>query len=289
MSIDDKRNRIDFLTEKLNEASRAYYTDGIEMMTNYEYDEMYDELLALEDETGYIRDDSPSVNVGYETAAGLPKIVHEIKMLSLNKTKDRDELKAWLGDKEGLLSWKLDGLTVGLTYENGRLVQGVTRGNGTEGELITANVLACRNVPKSIPYRGRVIVRGEAVIRYSDFEKINEAIEDTDARYKNPRNLCSGSIRQLDPKVTAERRVSFYAFTLTLSEGLEMPSRRQKMEWMKSQGFDIVDYVMVNADSLNDAINGSEKAIADFDVPSDGLVLTLEDAGNTKIKWRKVR
>ena len=274
----DQRKRIDELVEKLNEASHAYYTDGIEMMTNYEYDEMYDELLALEDETGYIRDDSPSVNVGYETAAGLPKIVHEIKMLSLNKTKDRDELKAWLGDKEGLLSWKLDGLTVGLTYENGRLVQGVTRGNGVEGELITANVLACRNIPKSIPYKGKVIVRGEAVIRYSDFEKINEAIEDTDARYKNPRNLCSGSIRQLDPKVTAERKVSFYAFTLTLSEGLEMPSRRQKMEWMKSQGFDIVDYVMVDADSLNDAINGYEKAIADFDIPSDGLVLTLEDA-----------
>ena len=274
----DQRKRIDELVEKLNEASHAYYTDGIEMMTNYEYDEMYDELLALEDETGYIRDDSPSVNVGYETAAGLPKIVHEIKMLSLNKTKDRDELKAWLGDKEGLLSWKLDGLTVGLTYENGRLVQGVTRGNGVEGELITANVLACRNIPKSIPYKGKVIVRGEAVIRYSDFEKINEAIEDTDARYKNPRNLCSGSIRQLDPKVTAERKVSFYAFTLTLSEGLEMPSRRQKMEWMKSQGFDIVDYVMVDADSLNDAINGYEKAITDFDIPSDGLVLTLEDA-----------
>ena len=274
----DQRKRIDELVEKLNEASHAYYTDGIEMMTNYEYDEMYDELLALEDETGYIRDDSPSVNVGYETAAGLPKIVHEIKMLSLNKTKDRDELRAWLGDKEGLLSWKLDGLTVGLTYENGRLVQGVTRGNGVEGELITANVLACRNIPKSIPYKGKVIVRGEAVIRYSDFEKINEAIEDTDARYKNPRNLCSGSIRQLDPKVTAERKVSFYAFTLTLSEGLEMPSRRQKMEWMKSQGFDIVDYVMVDADSLNDAINGYEKAIADFDIPSDGLVLTLEDA-----------
>ena len=274
----DQRKRIDELVEKLNEASHAYYTEGIETITNFEYDDMYDELMALEDETGYIRDDSPSVNVGYETAAGLPKIVHEIKMLSLNKTKDRDELKAWLGDREGLLSWKLDGLTVGLTYENGRLVQGVTRGNGTEGELITANVLACRNVPKSIPYRGRVIVRGEAVIRYSDFEKINEAIEDTDARYKNPRNLCSGSIRQLDPKVTAERKVSFYAFTLTLSEGLDMPSRRQKMEWMKSQGFDIVDYVMVDAESLNEAIDGYEKAITDFDIPSDGLVLTLEDA-----------
>ena len=246
----DQRKRIDELVEKLNEASHAYYTQGVEIITNYEYDEMYDELLALEGETGYIRDDSPSINVGFETAAGLPKIVHEIKMLSLNKTKDREELKAWLGDKEGLLSWKLDGLTVGLTYENGRLIQGVTRGNGSEGEVITANVLACRNVPKSIPHKGRVIVRGEAVIRYSDFEKINEAIEDADAKYKNPRNLCSGSIRQLDPKVTAERRVNFYAFSLTLSEGFETSSRREKMEWLKKQGFEIVDYVMVNRDNL---------------------------------------
>ena len=277
MSIDDKRNRIDFLTEKLNEASRAYYTDGVEMMTNYEYDAMYDELLALEDETGYIRDDSPSINVGYETAAGLPKIVHEIKMLSLNKTKDRDELRAWLGDRKGLLSWKLDGLTVGITYENGRLVQGVTRGNGTEGELITANVLAFRNVPKSIPHKGRVMVRGEAVIKYSDFERINEAIEDADAKYKNPRNLCSGSVRQLDPKVTAERSVNFYAFTLTQCEGVEFSCRHETMDWMRSQGFETVDHVIVDKDNIIDTINKYEAAIPDFDIPSDGLVLSLDD------------
>lgn len=277
MNMEEKRSRIDFLAEKLNEASRAYYADGIEIITNYEYDEMYDELLALEDETGYIRDDSPSINVGYETAAGLPKITHEIRMLSLNKTKDRDELKAWLGDQKGLLSWKLDGLTVGLTYENGRLVQGVTRGNGTEGELITANVLACRNVPKSIPHKGRVIVRGEAVIKYSDFGRINESIEDADARYKNPRNLCSGSIRQLDPKITAERNVNFFAFALTLAEGTGMESRREKMEWMRSQGFDIVDYVMVDRDNLIAEIDRYEAAIPDFDIPSDGLVLTFDD------------
>lgn len=273
----DKRKRIDELVEKLNEASRAYYTDGTEIITNYEYDEMYDELLALEDETGYIRDDSPSINVGFETAAGLPKIVHEKKMLSLNKTKDRDELKAWLGDQKGMLSWKLDGLTVGITYENGRLVQGVTRGNGTEGELITANVMACRNVPKVIPHKGKTIIRGEAVIRYSDFEKINEAIEDADAKYKNPRNLCSGSIRQLDPKVTAERNVMFYAFSLYQCEGVEFATRREKMEWVKSQGFDTVDYVMVDKDNLFDAIDGYEAAITEFDIPSDGLVLTLDD------------
>ncbi len=277
MNDENKKNRIDELVQRLNEASRAYYTDGTEIITNYEYDEMYDELLALEDETGYIRDDSPSINVGFETAAGLPKIVHEKKMLSLNKTKDRDELRAWLGDQKGMLSWKLDGLTVGITYENGRLVQGVTRGNGTEGELITANVMACRNVPKVIPHKGKTIIRGEAVIRYSDFEKINEAIEDADAKYKNPRNLCSGSIRQLDPKVTAERNVMFYAFSLYQCEGVEFTTRQQKMEWVKSQGFDAVDYVMVDKDNLFDAIDGYEAAITDFDIPSDGLVLTLDD------------
>ena len=277
MNDESKKNRIDELVQRLNEASRAYYTDGTEIITNYEYDEMYDELLALEDETGYIRDDSPSINVGFETAAGLPKIVHEKKMLSLNKTKDRDELRAWLGDQKGMLSWKLDGLTVGITYENGRLVQGVTRGNGTEGELITANVMACRNVPKVIPHKGKTIIRGEAVIRYSDFEKINEAIEDADAKYKNPRNLCSGSIRQLDPKVTAERNVMFYAFSLYQCEGVEFTTRQQKMEWVKSQGFDAVDYVMVDNDNLFDAIDGYEAAITDFDIPSDGLVLTLDD------------
>jgi len=277
MINEEKKNRIDDLVQRLNEASRAYYTDGSEIITNYEYDEMYDELLALEDETGYIRDDSPSINVGYETAAGLPKIVHEKKMLSLNKTKDREELRSWLGDQKGMLSWKLDGLTVGITYENGRLVQGVTRGNGTEGELITANVMACRNVPKVIPHKGRTVVRGEAVIRYSDFEKINEAIEDADAKYKNPRNLCSGSIRQLDPKVTAERSVNFYAFSLYQCEGISFAARHEQAEWMRSQGFDTVAYEMVDSENLSNVIDRYEAAIPDFDIPSDGLVLTLDD------------
>ena len=277
MNLEEKKKRIDELSDKLNEASRAYYTDASEIMTNYEYDAMYDELLALEDETGYIRDDSPSINVGYETAAGLPKIVHESKMLSLNKTKDREELRAWLGSQKALLSWKLDGLTVGLTYENGRLSQAVTRGNGVQGELITANALACRNVPKAIPHKGRVIIRGEAVIRYSDFRKINEAIADADAKYKNPRNLCSGSIRQLDPKVTAERSVYFYAFTLMLAEGTDFSTRREGMEWLRTQGFDVVDYVMVDSGNLLDEIDKYEAAIPDFDIPSDGLVLTLDD------------
>ncbi|MBR2674128.1 MAG: NAD-dependent DNA ligase LigA [Mogibacterium sp.] len=272
-----KKNRIDELVGSLNEASRAYYTDGVEIISNFEYDEMYDELLALEDETGYIRDDSPSVNVGYETAAGLPKVVHETKMLSLNKTKDRGELRAWLGDKKGLLAWKLDGLTVALTYENGRLVQGVTRGNGVEGELITANALACKNLPKSIAHKGKLMLRGEAVIKYSDFEKINEAIDDADAKYKNPRNLCSGSIRQLDPKVTANRNVNIYAFSLYRADGVDIRSRREGMEWLKSQGFDTVDYIMVDSSNLLEAIDRYEASIADFDIPSDGLVLSYDD------------
>ena len=278
MTREDSIRRIDELTARLNEASRAYYDDAAEIMTNYEYDEMYDELLALEAETGYIRDDSPSVNVGFETSTSLPKVVHPSKMLSLNKTKDRDELKAWLGAHKGLLSWKLDGLTVVLTYENGRLSRAVTRGNGVQGELITANALACRNVPKSVPFKGSLTVRGEAVIRYSDFRRINEAIDDANARYKNPRNLCSGSIRQLDPKVTAERSVYFYAFTLTSAEGVDFGgSREAQMEWMSEQGFDVVDHVMVDASDLTDMIDDYERRIPSFDIPSDGLVLTLED------------
>ncbi len=277
MNAEEKRERIDILTEKLNEASRAYYTEGAEIISNLEYDEMYDELLSLEAETGYIRNDSPSVNVGYETGSGLTKVVHEIKMLSLNKTKDRDELREWLGGREGLLSWKLDGLTVGLTYENGRLVQAVTRGDGNEGELITANALTVRNIPKSIPHKGRVMVRGEAVIRYSDFEKINETIDEADAKYKNPRNLCSGSIRQLDPSVTAGRRISFYAFALTQSEDVVFHKRSDAMNWMKNQGFETVDWELTDGEGLSAAIDRYESAIPDFDIPSDGLVLTLED------------
>ncbi|MBQ6455660.1 MAG: NAD-dependent DNA ligase LigA [Mogibacterium sp.] len=284
---EDKRARIDHLVEVLNEASRAYYDEAAEIMTNYEYDEMYDELLALEDETGYVRDDSPSVNVGFETQTSLPKVTHETRMLSLNKTKDRDELRAWLGDHEGLLSWKLDGLTVVLTYEGGRLARAVTRGNGSQGELITANALACRNVPKVISFKGSAVIRGEAVIKYSDFNRINEAIDDANAKYKNPRNLCSGSIRQLDPAVTASRSVYFYAFTLTSvaavpgSEDAADPelarSLTRRMEWMRDQGFDVVPYVRVNADNLISAVDDYEAQIPDFDIPSDGLVLSYED------------
>jgi len=301
MTLEEKKIRIGELIDMLNAASKAYYDDASEIMTNYEYDAAYDELLALEDETGYIRDDSPSINVGFETKTDLPKVTHESKMLSMNKTKDRDELKAWLGDKEAILSWKLDGITCVLTYENGRLSKAVTRGNGVQGELITANALACKNVPRAIPHKGKVVVRGEAVIKYSDFEKINEAIDDADAKYKNPRNLCSGSIRQLDASVTAERSVNVVAFTLVSAEGFDPEnSRTRQMEWMKELGFEVVDYIPVNSENLFDVLDEYEARITSFDIPVDGLVMTLEDLeyaatlGNTAkyprdaiaFKWR---
>ena len=277
--MDDKIKRIEYLVARLNEASQAYYDDASEIMTNFEYDEAYDELIALEEETGYTPDESPTQNVGVATTkTALPKVTHEKKMLSMNKTKDRDELKAWLGDKEGLLSWKLDGLTVVLTYENGRLASAVTRGNGTQGELITANALACENVPAHIPCTRKVIVRGEAVIKYSDFERINSEIVDTDAKYKNPRNLCSGSIRQLDPKVTKSRSVYVCMFSLVDADGMDFGgSRKAKMEFMREQGFDVVEYQMVDANNLFAALDDFTERISSFDIPVDGLVLTYED------------
>ena len=278
MTREEKTARIDELIAILNEASRAYYDDASEIMTNYEYDAAYDELLALEAETGYVAPNSPSVNVGYETSKGLPKVIHEKKMLSMNKTKDREELRSWLGDQKALLSWKLDGLTVVLTYEGGRLARAVTRGNGTQGELITANALACKNVPRTISYKGKATIRGEAVIHYSDFEKINEEIEDADSRYKNPRNLCSGSLRQLDSAVTASRSVYIYAFTLVSAENVDFGgSRHNQMEWMKAQGFDVVDYIEVDAGTLFAGLDDYSDRVTSYDIPVDGLVLTYDD------------
>lgn len=265
------------LIDKLNEASKAYYAQDREIMSNYEYDALYDELVALEEETGIVMSDSPTVNVGYESVDELPKQKHEKPMLSLGKTKDREELKAWLGSKEGLLSWKLDGLTIVLTYNEGKLTQAVTRGNGEVGELITANAKVFKNIPHSIGYKGELILRGEAVIKYSDFEKINEQIEDVQDKYKNPRNLCSGSVRQLNNEITAKRNVFFYAFNLVSADYDFENSREKQFEFLKSQGFDVVEYVKVGPDTIIDTIAYYEKKIVDYDIPSDGLVLTLED------------
>lgn len=278
LSAAEKKERIDSLIKTLNEASRAYYDEAQEIMTNFEYDALYDELQALEEETGYRPENSPSINVGYEVTSALPKERHATRMLSLDKTKDREQLRSWLGNHQGLLSWKLDGLTVVLTYENGKLSKAVTRGNGDVGEVITDNARVFVNVPQEIPHKGRTVIRGEAVITYPDFEKINSQIDDADAKYKNPRNLCSGSVRQLDSRITAERHVNFFAFTLSSAENVDFEgSRRNQMEWMKEQGFDVVHYEMVDHDNLLETIDKYEKAIPDFHVPSDGLVLTLED------------
>lgn len=278
MNLEQKKKRIDELIEILNDASRAYYDDASEIMSNYEYDALYDALEALEKETNYVPDNSPTKNVGYTVQSELPKERHAGKMLSLDKTKSREELAAWLGNHEGLLSWKLDGLTVVLTYEKGIMIKAVTRGNGDVGEVITPNAKTFLNVPKHIAHKGHVVVRGEAVINYEDFERINSAIEDADARYKNPRNLCSGSVRQLNSKITAERNVRFYAFTLSEAPDVDVRgSRAFQMEWMKLQGFDIVDYVKVNANNIIDNIEIYADKVKDFGTPSDGLVLTLED------------
>ena len=274
--MEDKRKLIEEKVAFLNKAAKAYYQENRELITNQEYDSLYDELEKLEKETGIVLSSSPTVNVGYEVLSGLPKERHPSPMLSLDKTKEIDALRGWLGDHEGLLSWKLDGLTTVLTYENGRLEKAVTRGDGITGEVITSNARKFENMPLEIPEKGTVTVRGEAVISYADFEEINRTIGDADAKYKNPRNLCSGSVRQLNNEITAQRHVKFYAFSLA-EGGAGFEYRHQQMQWMYEQGFDTVDYVRVTAADIEDAVNGFEEKIADFPLPSDGLVLIFDD------------
>ena len=266
------------LVEKLNAASRAYYQENREIMSNFEYDALYDELLALEDETGTVLSDSPTVHVGYEVLGELPKEAHDSPMLSLDKTKDVQALKSWTGAHKSLLSWKLDGLTIVLTYKDGALFKAVTRGNGTVGEVITNNARVFKNIPHKISYKGELILRGEAVIKYSDFEKINEAIDDVDAKYKNPRNLCSGSVRQLNNEITKKRNVHFFAFTLVRADGVDFKnSRMAQMEWLKGLGFDVVEYVLVDENNIEAAVADFSEKIIHNDFPSDGLVLTYDD------------
>ena len=303
--MDQKQNEDEILRMKelhrqLLAASRAYYQESREIMSNFEYDRLNDELLELEKETGTVLAGSPTQKVGYEVLSELPKEAHEAPMLSLDKTKEVPVLQEWLGSQKGLLSWKLDGLTIVLTYEGGELVKAVTRGNGEIGEVITNNAKVFANVPLRIPYQGQLILRGEAVIKYSDFARINEEIEDVDAKYKNPRNLCSGSVRQLNNEITAKRSVNFEAFMLVQAVAAEnagaaedaatvgMPddgtdhgrfhnSRREQFEWLKTQGFDVVEYKEVNAAALPDAVAEFAEAIQSYDIPSDGLVLLMDD------------
>ncbi len=306
MNMDQKQNedkilRMKELHRELLAASRAYYQESCEIMSNFEYDRLYDELLELEKETGTVLAGSPTQKVGYEVLSELPKEAHEAPMLSLDKTKEVPVLQEWLGSQKGLLSWKLDGLTIVLTYEGGELVKAVTRGNGEIGEVITNNAKVFSNVPLRIPYQGQLILRGEAIIKYSDFARINEEIEDVDAKYKNPRNLCSGSVRQLNNEITAKRSVNFEAFMLVRAVGPEtaaaagdavaeagLPddgtdhgrfhnSRKEQFEWLKTQGFDVVEYKEVTAATLPDAVAEFAEAIQSYDIPSDGLVLLMDD------------
>ncbi|WP_305149351.1 NAD-dependent DNA ligase LigA [Hungatella hathewayi] len=266
------------LAATLTAAAKTYYQESREIMSNYEYDKLYDELAALEKETGVVLSKSPTQSVGYEVLSELPKERHESPMLSLDKTKSTADLQEWLGDQTGILSWKLDGLTVVLTYSGGTLKKAVTRGNGEIGEVITSNARVFANVPVAISFQGELVLRGEAVIRYSEFNRINEAIDDVDARYKNPRNLCSGSVRQLNSQITAERNVNFEAFALVTAEGVDFNnSRKEQFEWLKRQGFDVVEYRTVTADTLPEAVEAFAEAVSGYDIPSDGLVLLLDD------------
>ena len=266
--------------ELLNRAAKAYYQENREIMSNYEYDRLYDELAELEKKTGMVLSNSPTVRVGYELLTALPKERHEKPMLSLDKTKDIEALKAWLGIQKGLLSWKLDGLTLVLTYRNGALEKAVTRGNGEVGEVVTNNVRVFKNIPLAIPYKGELILRGEAVISYSDFNRINEEIIDAAVKYKNPRNLCSGSVRQLNNKVTSERNVNFYAFSLVKVDYGEFGnSRAAQLEWLRSQGFSVVEYRMVDAGTVEEAVRWFAGQAEGNDLPTDGLVLAFDDIG----------
>ena len=274
----DKTDRMKELVEKLNEAAKVYYSGTDEIMSNYEYDKLYDELLALEKETGIVLTGSPTNRVGYETLSELPKEQHEKPMLSLDKTKSVDALAEFAGTHKSLLSWKLDGLTVVLTYNEGRLEKAVTRGNGYVGEVITPNARVFKNIPVEIPYKGELVIRGEAIIRYSDFEKINSEIDDDSEKYKNPRNLCSGSVRQLSNEITARRNVNLIVFALIKADGVDFGNSREKQfEWLEAQGFQVVERRMADRSNMAEAVKFFADKIKDNDFPSDGLVLLYDD------------
>lgn len=290
-SGDDKIDRIHELVNILNKARYAYEQEDEEIMSNYEYDKLYDELKALEEETGTILNNSPTVNVGYEVVSDLPKKTHQTPMLSLEKTKERDELIAFLNGREGVLSWKLDGLTVVLTYDNGVLTEAVTRGNGEVGEVVTANAKTFENLPRKIAYTGHLVLRGEATISYADFEAINNSLPVGEEPYKNPRNLCSGSVRQLDSSITAERHVNWTCFNIESYDGNLVNEVDKQLEAMKMLGFDVVEYEVVNPSNLLEAIDKFEAKIINKEMgrPSDGLVLTYRDKAYGKSLGRTAK
>ncbi len=274
----DKTSRIKELVKLLNEASRAYYQQDTEIMSNFQYDALYDELVSLEKETGLVLSNSPTVKVGYEVISELPKETHPSPMLSLDKTKEVDALAAWLKDKKGVLSWKMDGLTVVLTYMDGQLVKAVTRGNGEIGEVITNNAKVFANLPRSIAFKGELTIRGEAVITYTEFERINATIMDAESKYKNPRNLCSGTVRQLNNEITASRNVSFFAFNmLDCGDAAVDATVNSKFDFLSGLGFEVVEHMDCDAGSIADAVKSFADKISTNDFPSDGLVLSFDD------------
>jgi len=276
--MDTKRKRMHELVELLNKAARVYYQGEDEVMSNHEYDKLYDELQGLENELNVVLSASPTIHVGYEVLSELPKEMHERVMLSLDKTKEVEKIREFIGDKQAVLSWKLDGLTIVLTYENGELIKAVTRGNGEIGEVITNNAKTFQNLPLYIPYKGRLVLRGEAVIGYDEFEEINSKIEEEDAKYKNPRNLCSGSVRQLNSEITAKRNVKFYAFSLVQAENIEDENTRHvQLNWLHEQGFDTVEFYVVTEENVEERIQYFAQAISSYNIPSDGLVLSYDD------------
>lgn len=275
--MDKKIERMKELISILNEASRLYYQKSTSMMTDYEYDKLYDELVVLEKETNMTLSNSPTINIEPEISSGLKKVEHPSPMLSLSKTKSVNELKSFIKDKEGLLSWKLDGLTIVLTYNEGKLVSGVTRGNGLVGELVTENVKKFKNVPLTIPYKKKLVLRGEAIIKYSDFKKMNESLDEDEEEYKNPRNLCSGSVRQLDSNITKERNVNCIIFALIEAEDIISNYKSECFEWLRSQGFEVVEYHKVTKDTMEEEVLNYKEKIKTYDIPSDGLVLTFND------------
>ena len=274
--MEDRNKRMRELIDLLNEASVQYYQYSTPIMTDYEYDKLYDELVELENETKITYEDSPTINIEHEISQTLEKVEHAKPMLSLAKTKSISDLESFVGDKEALLSWKLDGLTIVLTYKNGKLISGVTRGNGTIGEVVTKNVKEFKNIPLTIPFKGDLIVRGEAVIKYSDFNKMNEEL-DEDSQYKNPRNLCSGSVRQLDSKITAKRNVNIIIFSLVDCSEKISNSKNEQFNWLDTLGFETVERVIVNKNNIEEEVLKYKDKIIDYDIPSDGLVLTFDD------------
>ena len=273
----NKSERMKELVDILNRAAKAYYAEDREIMSNHEYDALYDELTALEQDTGIVLANSPTVSVGYESVDELPKDQHEVPMLSLDKTKNREELREWLQGNPAILSWKLDGLTVVLTYQKGKLAKAVTRGNGEIGEVVTNNARTFKNIPLTIPHMGELVVRGEAVITYSDFERMNAEIEDGEMKYKNPRNLCSGSVRQLNNEITAKRNVRFYAYSLIRAEEDFQNSQEEQFKFLRQQGFEVVEHYLVTEENILETVERFEKKIDGYDIPSDGLVLSYED------------